>query len=133
MFGHKTEAEGKVIAVEKVREGFFGDIMGGEKPETWKFVVELCPEGTEPWRDEVEYKFPHVPPYRVPEVGEMVRVEYEENKPGTVRLLIKGDGRYDGDLREAAAEEKQHEKKQAQKGAERAAFDAALKEKPRGL
>ena len=48
MFGHKTEAEGKVIAVAKVREGFFGDIMGGEKPETWKFVVVSAQRGPSP-------------------------------------------------------------------------------------
>jgi len=108
-----------VITREKVHESpvEHGSNYGHWHYETWRFVVEIRPQGAPAYRAGVERKI------RTPDT---VRVEYEAKHPDRVELALEGDDRYDDGL--ANREEKARDK--AGKAGRDASFQAALDAPP---
>jgi len=127
MFGHKEEADAVVITREKIHESpvEHGSNYGHWHYDTWRFVVEIRPQGAPPYRAGVEQKI-RTPGFSAPDVGNTVRVEYEAKHPDKVELALEGDDRYDDGL--ANREEKERDK--AGKAGRDASFQAALDAPP---
>jgi len=129
MFGHKTEADAVVITREKVHESSMY-VRSGSKDwhhETWRFVLEVHPQGAEAYRVGAEEKIRvGFGAFTVPDVGNKVRVEYEEKEPDKIQLVLEGDARYDDEARKR--EDKAHEK--AEKASSDASYQAALDAPP---
>ena len=127
MFGHKAEAAAVVIAREMVH-GSSVEHGSNYHPwhyESWRFVVEVRPEGGLAYRAEVEQKI-RIPDFAVPDVGNTVRVAYEQKHSDKVELVLGGDDRYDIAL--SNREERAREK--AGQAGRDAAFQAALDAPP---
>lgn len=127
MFGHKEEAEAVVITQEKVHESPIehGSNFGGWHYETWRFVLEVRPQGSAAYRVGAEQKI-RIPGFSVPDVGNAVRVQFEEKHPDKIEIVLEGDDRYDDGLRDR--EDKEREK--AGKAGRDAAFQTALDAPP---
>jgi hypothetical protein len=127
MFGHKAEAEAVVITREKLHVSAVehGSNYHSWHYETWRFVLDVRPQGAPAYRAGAEQKI-RVPGFLVPDVGAAVRVEYEEKHPDQLELALGGDDRYDMAL--SNREEKEQER--AGQSGRDAAFQAALDAPP---
>jgi hypothetical protein len=96
MFGHKVQADGKVVAGELLHRSKIEH--KGDHPsfheETWRFVVDVAADGGALRRVELEDTI-KVGLFDVPKVGRPVRVEFEEKHPDRASLLLEGDPHYD--------------------------------------
>ncbi|HEV3066781.1 MAG TPA: hypothetical protein VGY50_02985 [Streptosporangiaceae bacterium] len=127
MFGHKSAAEAVVIAREKLHESpvEHGSNYHHWHYQTWRFVLDVRPEGALAHRAAAEQKI-RIPDFVVPAVGSTVRAEFDDKHPGQVELVLNGDDRYDMAL--SNREEREQEK--AGKASRDAAFQAALDAPP---
>ena len=127
MFGHKTQAQGAVVVREMLHESAVehGSNYSHWHYQTWRFVVEVRPEGALAYRAAVEQKI-RIPGFVVPAVGSTVHVEYEDKHPDQVELVLHGDDRYDM----ALSNREEREADKAGQAGRDAAFEAALDAPP---
>src|SRR5258708_24168232 len=127
MFGHRAEAEAVVVAREKLHESpvEHGSNYRHWHYETWRFVLDVRPEGALALRAGAEQKI-RVPGFSVPGAGDPVRVEYQEKHPDKVELVLEGDDRYDI----ALSNREERERDKAGGASRDAAFQAALDAPP---
>jgi len=127
MFGRKSQAEATVVTREMIHDSAVehGSNYNHWHYQTWRFVLDVHPDGGQPNRVGVEQKIRY-PNFTVPDVGNTVRVEYDEKNPDKVELALEGDDRYDDGLRNRE-EKDQHKASQASRDA---AFQATLDAPP---
>jgi hypothetical protein len=127
MFGHKAAAEAVVVAREKLHVSAVehGSNYHSWHNETWRFVLDVHPQGAPAYRAGAEQKI-RIPGFVVPAVGTTVRVQYEEKHPDLVELVLAGDDRFDVAL--SNREEREQEK--AGQSDRDAAFRTALDAPP---
>jgi hypothetical protein len=95
MFGHnKTRADALVVAAESVKISLGSNL---HDHETWKYVLEVQPDGAPAYRALIETKIATFS-YRSPAVGETVRVEFDADHPDDVEVILDGDAQYDKKL-----------------------------------
>jgi hypothetical protein len=127
MFGHKTQAEAVVITREMLHDSpvEHGSNYHHWHYQTWRFVVDVRPEGMPAYRAGVEQKIRY-PDFEVPAVGNTVRVEYQDKHPDQVELALGGDDRYDI----ALSNREERDQHKAGKAGRDAAFRTALDAPP---
>ena len=100
--------------------------------QTWRFVVEVGPDGMPAYRAGVEQKIRY-PDFEVQAVGNTVRVEYQDKHPDQVELALSGDDRYDIALSNREERDQQKAGKPSRDAAFRAALDAPPGTPPDGV
>ena len=127
MFGHKAQAQAVVVVRGMLHESAVehGSNYSHWHYQTWRFVLEVRPEGTRAYRAAGEQKI-RIPGFVVPAAGSTVRIEHDDKHPDTVKLVLHGDDRYDMAL---SNREERDAEKAGQTGRD-TAFEAALDAPP---
>ena len=125
MFGKRVAADAVVVTREMIHDSpvEHGSNYDHWHYQTWRFVLDVQPPGGQVYRAGVEQKIRY-PSFTVPDVGNQVRVSYEEKSPDKVELMLEGDDRYDDGLRNREESEQRKAGKADRDAAYRAALDA---------
>jgi len=98
MFGkHLEEAEAKVLFIELVRIKAWRN-TAAEPSELFEVILEVRTRDGQLFRTNIKE---HFNPYHSPGVGDIVKVQYDP-KSKAVKVITKGDARYDRHAREQA-------------------------------
>jgi hypothetical protein len=108
MFDKKVLAEAQVLADEGSGNVVERDTHGVPWDHR-KYILEVRPAGQAAFRVEVKAK---VPSLHAPKAGDMVKVGYDP-KNHTTEIQLKGDPRYDPQLRRANAKQQRAAEAQA--------------------